>query len=434
MPLNLKLIALVFGIVSLVGVFPLAGARGRAWTVPVWMFLAVPCLVCFAGSLGTLLNFGMIRRAGLQPAVGGFAALEAFLVVSALFVFALIALIVALLAPPPRAWTWRSAAGGFIAAIVSAAWCLFLGSLDADAVALTPYDTFTITVPDGFEGRVWLFEDKAAGVPPRWWLGSAYYAVPENGVLVTRDAGPMRGSKLHSTHRGVTVRDVSGMTLPHVHWAHRTTSVPSYSSERIGNYVELVFGDALPLRDLCEQANAGTFLASQLWWPNRPEVMFCPAKCRVNSTDVVWRCITTDDSQAVFDASWQAADNDAQRLYFRFTVARVPHRRAKVATMSVRNVGTETVDGWFLDFSTHFVFSLDGKYTYYNQVIGKEKQVPFVPLLPESVAHHAFFRVPGSRPLQRGEEEEFEFELARGLIDIEPTLDWANSLAPTRLP
>jgi hypothetical protein len=130
----------------------------------------------------------------------------------------------------------------------------------------------------------------------------------------------------------------------------------------------------------------------------------------------------------------QAADNDAQRLYFRFTVARVPHRRAKVATMSVRNVGTETVDGWFLDFSTHFVFWLDGKYTYYNQVIGKEKQVPFVPLLPESVAHHAFFRVPGSRPLQRGEEEEFEFELARGLIDIEPTLDWANSLAPTRLP
>lgn len=430
----LQLIALVFGIVSLVGVFPLAGARGRAWTVPVWMFLAVPCLVCFAGSLGTLLNFGMIRRAGLQPAVGGFAALEASLVVSALFVFALITLTVALLAPPPRAWTRRSATGGFIAASVSTAWCIFLGSLDADAVALTPYDTFTITVPVDFEGRVWLFEDKVNGVPPQWWLGSAYYTVPKNGVLVTKDIGPMRGGKLHSTHRGVTVRDVSGMTIPHVHWAHRTTSVPSYSSERIGNYVELVFGDALPLRNLCEQANAGTFLPGQLWWPNRPEVMFCPAKCRVNSTDVVWRCITADDSQAEFDASWQAADNAAQRLECRFSVARLPHRRAQVATLSVRNTGTEILDGWSLDFSTHFEFALNGRYTYYRESIGEEQRVPFVPLLPARVAHHAFSRVPGARPLRPGEEEKFEFELKRGLIDITPTLDWANSLAPTPRP
>jgi hypothetical protein len=143
MPLNLTVIAWVYGIVSVVGMFPLAGARGRAWTVPVWMFLALPCLVCFAGSLPTLFNVGYIERASRQPAVGGFAGMEAFLTVSALVVFDLIAVIVASLAPPPRAWTSRSATGGFIAAIVSAAWCLFLSSLDPDAVAWTRFDAVT---------------------------------------------------------------------------------------------------------------------------------------------------------------------------------------------------------------------------------------------------------------------------------------------------
>ena len=81
MPLNLTVIAWVYGIVSVVGMFPLAGARGRAWTVPVWMFLALPCLVCFAGSLPTLFNVGYIERASRQPAVGGFAGMEAFLTV-----------------------------------------------------------------------------------------------------------------------------------------------------------------------------------------------------------------------------------------------------------------------------------------------------------------------------------------------------------------
>jgi len=431
MSIELQLIALVFGIVSAVGVFPLAGARGQAWTVPAWTFLALPSLVCFAGSLPILLDFGLIERAAHQPAVGGFAGLEAFLAVSALVIFDLIAVIVALLAPPPRAWTWRSATGGFIAATVSAAWCLFLSTLDPDAIALTPYDTFTITIPDGFEGRAWLFEDKVNGVPPRWLFGSAHYTVPENGVLVTNDAGPMRGSKFAATFRGVRVSNASGMTIPHLHRAYRTTSQPTYHSRRHDKYIELVFGDALELTDLCEQANDHTFRASQLWWPNRQEVMFCPAESRVNRTDATWRCITADDREIRFEASWQAAGNVAQRLEFDFSVARLPHRRAKVATLSVRNVGEETVDGWSLDFSTHFVFALDGKHSYYSEVIGEEKRVPFVPLLPERVARHAFFRVPGSRPLQPGEEEEFEFELGRGLIDIEPTLEWANSLAPT---
>jgi len=431
MPMNLRLIALVFGIVSLVGVVPLAGARGRAWTVPAWSFLALPCLICFAGSLPILLDFGFIERAADEPAVGGFAGLEAFLVVSALVIFDLIAVIVAFLVPPPRTWTWRSATGGFIAAVVSAAWCLFLGSLDPDAVALTPYDTFTITVPDGFEGRVWLFEDKAAGVPPRWWLGSAYYTVPENGVLVTKDAGPMRGSKLHSTFKGVRVRNASGVTIPHLHRAYRTTSAPSYHSERFGKYIELVFGDAVPLRDLCEQANAHTFLASQVWWPNRPEVMFCPTESRINATSAEWRFISADDSQANFEASWRATEKPAQMLKFQFSIARLPRRGTKVATLSVRNVGTQTVDGWSLEFFTHFVFRLNGKHDYYNGVISAEERVPFVPLIPEPIARHTFFRLPGARPLEPGDDEQFQFELGRGLIDISPTLDWANSLAPS---
>lgn len=431
---SLKVIAWVFGIVPLVGAFPLVVARGRPWTVPVWAFMALPCLVCFAGSLPILLDFGLIERASHQPAVGGFAGLEAFLAVGALVVCDLIAALVALLAPPPRAWTWRSATGGFIAAIVSAAWCLFLSSWDPNTIALTPYDAFTITIPDGFEGRVYIFEDKVNGVPPRWLFGSAHYTVPDNGVLVTNDAGPMRGSKFAATFRGIRVCNASGMTIPHLHRAYRTTSQPTYHSRRHDNYIELVFGDALELSDLCEQANNHTFLASQLWWPNRSDVMFCPAESRVNSTDVMWRCITADDSQAEFDASWQAADNAAQRLEVRFNVARLPHRRARVATLSVRNSGTEILDGWSLDFSTHFEFALDGRYTYYQESIGEEQRVPFVPLLPARVAHHAFSRVPGARPLRPGEEEKFEFELKRGLIDITPTLDWANSLAPTPRP
>jgi hypothetical protein len=143
---DLRVIAWVFGIVSTVGLCPLAGARGRPWTVPVWAFVALPCLVCFAGSLPILLDFGLIERAARQPAVGGFAGLEAFLAVSALVIFDLIAVIVALLIPPPRAWTWRSATGGFFAAIVSAAWCLFLSTLDPDAVAPTSDDIVAITI------------------------------------------------------------------------------------------------------------------------------------------------------------------------------------------------------------------------------------------------------------------------------------------------
>lgn len=428
---SLKVIAWVFGIVSLVGVFPLVGARGRPWTVPVWTFVTLPCLVCFAGSLPILLDFGLIERATHQPAVGGFAGLEAFIAVSALVIFDLIAALVALLAPPPRAWTWRSVTGGFIAAIVSAAWCLFLSSLDPDALARTPYDAFTITIPDGFEGRVYIFEDKVNGVPPRWLFGSAYYTVPENGVLLTNDAGPMRGSKFAAEFRGVRVCNASGMTIPHLHRAYRTTSQPTYHSRRHDKYIELVFGDALELTDLCEQANAKTFLSSQVWWPDRPEVMFRPAESCVNATHVEWRFISVDDSQANFEASWTATDKPTQRLEFQFSVARLPWRSAKVATLSVQNVGTETVDGWSLKFFTHFVFALNGKHAYYSGVISDEKRVPFVPLIPEPIARHTFFRLPGARPLEPGDDEQFQFELGRGLIDVHPTLDWANRLAPT---
>lgn len=432
--MNLQLIATIIGVVSVVGLPPLAGARGRAWTVPVWMFLALPCAACFAWSLGIFVAYGKSSPIGSQPAVGGFAALEALFAVCSLVVFDLIAVAVLLLVPPQRAWTRQSVSVGFVAAIVSSAWCLFLSSLEPKAVALTPYDTFTITVPDGFEGRVWIFEDKAAGVPPQWWLGSAYYTVPANGVLVTKDAGPMRGSKLHSTFRGVRVRNASGVTIPHLHRAHRTTSAPSYHSERFGKYIELVFGDAVPLRDLCEQANAHTFIASQVWWPNRPEVMFCPAECRVNGRDVTWHAVTANSNSFKFQASWSAADNPATRLEFQFSVPGPPQRRAKIVTLSVRNVGAEAVDGWSLEFYSHFMFSLNGKYSYYTEAVGTENRVPFVPLVPEPVARHTFFRVPGARPLQPGEQEAFQFELKRGLVDITPTLNWANSLSPTVAP
>jgi hypothetical protein len=72
--------------------------------------------------------------------------LEAFLVVSVVVIFDLIAVMVGLLVPPPRTWTWRSAIGGFMAAIVSAAHCLFLSTLDPDTVAPTSDDTATITI------------------------------------------------------------------------------------------------------------------------------------------------------------------------------------------------------------------------------------------------------------------------------------------------
>ena len=146
MPLNLTLISSVYGIVSVIGLIPLAGARGREWTVPVWTFLALPCLVCSAASLPALLGFGFIGHAAHQPAVGGFAGLEALVFVIGLVFFDIIAVIVALMAPPPQAWTSRSATGGFIAAVVSATWCLVMSTLDSDAVAWTSHDTGTILI------------------------------------------------------------------------------------------------------------------------------------------------------------------------------------------------------------------------------------------------------------------------------------------------
>lgn len=88
----------------------------------------------------------MIGRAAPQPAVGGFANVEVFLAESAFVIFDLIAVIVAFLVPHPRTWTRRSATGGFIAAIASAAWCLFASPLDPDAVAPTSDDTVTLTI------------------------------------------------------------------------------------------------------------------------------------------------------------------------------------------------------------------------------------------------------------------------------------------------
>lgn len=97
----------------------------------------------------------------------------------------------------------------------------------------------------------------------------------------------------------------------------------------------------------------------------------------------------------------------------------------------MRNIGTEAVDGWSLEFSTHFVFALEGRYSYYTETIGTEARVPFVPLLAARVARHAFFRLPGVNPLLPGTADEFQFELKGGLIEVTPTLDWANSLGPT---
>lgn len=281
------LIAAVFGIVSLFGPFVLVPARGRPWTVSVWMFLAVPCLGCLAWSLGLLAAYFLSPPRQPVPVEGSLGGLEALLAVSGFIVFGLIAVMVVVLAPPPSAWTGHSAIGGLVAATISASWCLIVGSLNPASLTWAPWGALMVTVPDGFEGRAWIFEDPATGVPPRWLLGNASYTVPDNGVLVTSDAGPMGGSKFGSDFRGVTVRTAGGVTMPPGHWADRTASLPSYRSTRHGEYIELMFGNTDPLRESLVRLRDGMLWRSDYdWWPSNPAVMFRPSESRVNGTDV----------------------------------------------------------------------------------------------------------------------------------------------------
>jgi hypothetical protein len=423
------LIAAVFGLVSLLGPFALVPARGRPWTVPVWMFLAVPCLGCFAWSLGLLAAYFLSPPRQHVPVGGSLEGLEALLAVSGFVVFDLIAVMVAVLAPPPSAWTGRSAVGGLVAATVSAGWCLIVGSLHPASLTWAPSGALTVTVPDGFEGRAWIFEDPATGVPPRWLLGNASYTVPDNGVLVTSDAGPMGGSKFGSDFRGVTVRTAGGVTMIPGHWADRTASPPSYRSTRHTEYIELMFGNVAPLRESLVRLRDDMLSDCDYdWWPNNPAVMFRPAESRVNGTDVSWRTVDGESIGHAFETRWSALEDPARCLQLRFSVARPPQLRIGRATVRVLNVGTEVVDGWDLQFSAHFVFTRENRHPSYTEAICQEKRVPFVPLMPQPVARHTFFRLPGTRPLHPGEQDEIQIDLKRGLINVRPTLDWAKSL------
>lgn len=154
--MNVELIATAFGVPSLLGILVLLAGRGRSWTVPLWVFLVAPWVglagwfVCFvAASVG---DRAAPVGAG-APVMGPMGGLAALLTLIAMLGLGVLATIVALLMPPPRAWTRRSACGGLAAANLSVAWSLFLGAIDPESLPHNPSDAFTIEVPDGFQGR-----------------------------------------------------------------------------------------------------------------------------------------------------------------------------------------------------------------------------------------------------------------------------------------
>jgi hypothetical protein len=468
---RLQLVASIFFWATLVGIGVLTLARGRRWTPPAWAFVAAPWPL-FAVWLAALFSWraaleapgpAVGRGAGLPPQ-GPFAGLAATATAIAAVAMLVGFVVLMLVAPPRRAWTRRGGMAAVAAAVLSWGWCLVLSRIDPETLPSTPYQAFTITVPDGFTGRAWVFEDKKSGTPPRWVLGSARYALPKNGVLVTRDIGPLRATPRVFWPRGVSMRTTAGARIPWVGGA-AVCDAHRWKQSRRGRY-EKPASDRPPMPQLCWSVElgrsfdnaggfeelligdpewmAGVFLEHDqrgvlrgtdvLWWNDRADRQLGPLESVVNGAAVEWQHVVSEDLRHAFATTWTPGDAAEEALRFELVVTRDrnPRERNCRMTVAVCNAGNETVDGWELAFSTLFAVRLDGSYTYYSQQVQSEERVPCTPFLPRPArrARHSFFRRHGTRPLGPGEKEEFQFDIVDDRFEPKPRLPWAQSLAP----
>lgn len=470
---RLELVAAIFFWAMLVGKGAVLFARGRRWTVPAWAFVAAPwpLLGGWTGMLlarrGELMAPGPVG--GALPPQGPFAGLPGLMTTVAALAMLLGMVVLVLVAPPRRAWTRRGGVAAAMAAMLSWGWCLVLTTIDPDTLAIWPYQVFTVTVPDGFSGRAWIFEDKTAGTPPRWWLGSARYILPPNGVLVTRDIGPMVATPHIFWPSGVTVQTSGGDRVP---WADSSDIRAAYRPKHTGNSRTAGHeSDRSSLPKVCWSIDAGRAFAGaghclelligdpewiarqfvlaergwtrrdidMLWWNDRVDRQPGPLDGLVNNAAVAWRHVIGTDVRHTYETTWTPSDAAHGPLRFQLIVTREvesPGRSPSAAdcfmTLTVHNAGVTTVDGWESAFSTLYAVRNEDGYAAYTQTVEAEERVPCTPLLPRPAqrARHSVVRRPGARPLAPGDEEVFRFRIVDCFFDPAPTLTWARSLAP----